>query len=132
MRYNTILIITDIVDIRPILTDIWNQHKNWCIISTDDCLNYEVISYINKNHQTIIVNDGQCFKSQPTNKFLKYCEKNNILPIFISDAKNLAGFVHLMYSNIEESITDSFEYIHANLESDVYKDFLNLIGGFLW
>ena len=80
------------------------------------------------------------FTAEPTSLKLKfkqyssklaYCQKYKILPIFLSDIDNL-DFPHLMYSNIEEVLEDSFEYMHKSRDSKVYEEFLNLIGGFLW
>ena len=132
MWYNNIMIITNVTtNIKDIIRDIWERNKSWCVISTDNCLDYEVKNYITKNDRVILMNDGECFKEHTPNKFIRYCQKYKILPIFLSDIDNL-DFPHLMYSNIEEVLEDSFEYMHKSRDSKVYEEFLNLIGGFLW
>lgn len=130
MRFKNILIIgSNKDDALKLSKDVWELKKYWCIISTDDCYNYDVKQYI-KNNPTIIISDGKCFEKSKVNSFINYCNKYNIAPFFIT--KELSDFSHLMYSNIEEALENSAEFIYKKLEGDEYNNFIKFIINTVW
>jgi hypothetical protein len=100
----------------------------------------------NDEFKAMIVTKPDVILAKKVNYFINFCKEYKILPIFITKKSDYkSDMVHIMYSNLEEVLEDSLEYIHndeedfeLNLENiedgyiDEYKYMLNILTEYLW
>lgn len=132
MQFNSIFLISNDYDLaHKIGMDLWEIRKSWTLIKTDDYDDYNFKKYIKENKSIVII-DSKCFEKITPNKFIEYCEKYKILPLFITHKKNDERIQHTMYVALEEIFMDSLEYFHADEDKDSYNDFIAIIKNYLW
>lgn len=147
-KYTKFLFITNDIELgKTIAKDLWERCKSWCVVSTDDIYDNSLKSFMkNDEFKAIIVTKPDVILAKKVNYFVKFCEEYKVLPIFITKKSDYnADMVHIMYSNLEEVLEDSLEYIHNdeedfnfNLENiedgyiDEYKYMLNILTEYLW
>lgn len=133
MQYNSITLISNNLEVgKQIALDLWNINKTWVVVTCDNCLDYEYLSFI-KKMKTITVTDSKCFENIKPNKFIKYCERYKVCPIFITDKSNNTDTLqHTMYKAIGEVLQDSVEYIHDSKDKDTYNELIGMLKVSLW
>lgn len=146
-KYSKFLFITNDMDLgKKIAKDLWERRKSWCVVSTDDIYDPGIKSFLeNDDFKTMIVTKPDVILAKKVNYFIKFCEEYNALPIFISKKSEYkTDMVHIMYSNLEEVLEDSLEYIHNDEDDfsfeditddeciDEYKYMLNILTEYLW
>ena len=146
-KYSKFLFITNDISLgKKIAKDLWERRKSWCVVSTDDIYDPGIKSFLeNDDFKTMIVTKPDVILNKKVNYFIKFCEEYNALPIFISKKSEYkTDMVHIMYSNLEEVLEDSLEYIHNDEEYfdfedimddeciDEYKYMLNILTEYLW
>lgn len=144
-KYTKFLFVTNDIDLgKMIAKDLWERRKSWCVVSTDNIYDDSIKSFMkNDEFKAIIVTKPTIILTKKVNYFIKFCEDYNILPIFITKKSDYkSDMVHTMYSNLEEILEDSLEYIHNDEEIKVkddddghindYQYMLNLLTRYLW
>jgi hypothetical protein len=111
-------------------------------------LQYGGLDFYNFYHEwrkNRLTNAISYFKIYLNNLYRDFCEKYNILPIFITKKSEYkTDITHIMYSNLEEVLEDSLEYIHNDEDFsdfvfdtsqdavDEYTYMLNILTEYLW
>jgi hypothetical protein len=115
-------------------------------VSTDDIYDVNIKSFLKRDDfKTMIITQPDIILSKKVNYFINFCEKYNILPIFITKKSEYkTDITHIMYSNLEEVLEDSLEYIHNDEDFsdfvfdtsqdavDEYTYMLNILTEYLW
>ena len=127
------LISNNIILAEKIARDVWENAKNYSIVKCDNTYDRNFLTYIRSN-KSIIITSGASFEIKNINDFIKYCKKNKILPIFITDKENRCNydFPHTMYTAVEEIFPDSCEYFHDYEDNQTYNDFKTILMELLW
>jgi hypothetical protein len=104
------------------------------VVSTDNIYDYNVKKFMGtEDYKLLIVTTPDVILQKKVNDFIKFCEKHNVLPIFITKTDDYnEDIVHTMYSNLEEVLEDSFEYIHCDEDIESYNYMIDLLKGYLW
>ena len=146
-KYTKFLFITNDVELgKKIAKDLWQRRKSWCVVSTDDIYDVNLKSFMKDNDfKAMIVTTPDVMLSKKVNYFVNFCEKYNVLPIFITKKSDYkTDITHIMYSNLEEVLEDSLEYIHNDEDFadfvldtsdntlDEYTYMLNILTEYLW
>jgi hypothetical protein len=85
------------------------------------------------DYKLMIISTPDAIVNKKVNDFIKFCNKHIILPIFITNTETYKDdIVHTMYSNLEEVLEDSFEYVHNPEDVDSYNYAINILKEYLW
>lgn len=134
-KYRHFLFITNNHQLsKDIAIQLWNKNKSWCVASTDNIYDHNVKKFMNTDdYKLILLTKPDVIVEKKVNDFIRFCEKHQVLPIFITTTDTYNDDItHVMYSNIEDVLVDSFEYIHNPKDTQSYKEMLNILLEYLW
>ena len=79
----------------------------------------------------MVITDGKCFEKTQPNSFIKYCEKDLICPIFVTNKHKKDMLCHTMYSALEDIFLDSLEYVHDERDQQSYDTLIEVLRVYL-